>query len=278
MLGPNGEIAVCNHVVQVNLGPYYVQQVPTVTLAGNGTGSVTFTINCDDFLWCFAIASSTSPNFYTRIKVENEGNYLDNGQTPGQLFWGTAANPNKIPPKALDVNTQITFELQDFSASTNAIDISMAGFLLPDDPQQRAAIKAMYGKGRGLMLYNIPTAGLVLAQNVPGSYSVQVETWRNFRLTQITGSTSGTATKGRFSYKDVRKRGILSLAQNRIPFLSLVGTVSAPARIPSTIIAEKQSTIDLDFLDTAGAATVKLLFQGAREPDDYVFGDPVKIG
>ncbi len=250
--------------------PAFSQAIPDQAVAANTTLTAPFVTRGGDFLLLGLVAQATSASWKSRINATWEGNYLDTGPIRASLLWGSAATPTWIRPKFIPANSTISFELTDFSGSTNTIKILLIGCSVP--PQLKEKWKRRYGKGRGFMCYTLDSSdtGAVIANGNGEIYSsLTIEDAFNFRCDVANSQQTSTNFMANIQFRDPRMDAIQWLANDKTHHDNVFGNQANPGTFLCPPAMRRSSAVTFDFLDKSGSAnTIRPVLIGERVGDD----------
>jgi hypothetical protein len=269
------EWAVANEIIQTNGESGFVQVVDEITLTANQLNApVNFRVRESDFVWTAAVAVSTG-TFRTAIQLSSEGERYITGLYPcrSNLFWGTAQNPLRHPPKFLPLNAEIQFFVDDTSGNPNTVALYLvgkraetcggAGIKAKCQNKKCPCDRGRWGQGRGLYILSTPQAGVSVpgGAGTTGIMKVPDAYHRRVSKTNAEATNAGAPTllwkglPGRIDPRDERRANVAS-APMRGP--AWTGIATAPARWPSPLLLHKASQLETDYTDLVGTGTTTI--------------------
>lgn len=269
-----------NVVEQVNGVVPNVQVVEDVTLTGAGTvDKTTHTIQGNtSFLWTKAVAVLEGAGaFRHRLFAKWESRYLDDNPVRSAGFWGTGANPHKIPMKWMPLGGVLGLELEATSG-TPIVQLLLHGVEAQvcdgDHKSNRCTLRvcletpwlgcdrARYGPGRGLLVRHTGTTGVVVQNGAkslaptsdPPSFENDVGSG-HFRVIHVTGERTSDLARSNLTFKDPRKGKREGLARSAMRLAGWIGTAQDPHVPSSPPVISDGSTASLEDLEdlTSGA-------------------------
>jgi len=266
---------VANEIIQTNGESGFVQVVDEIALTASQVGaSVNFRVRESDFLWTAAVAVSTG-TFRTAIQLSSEGERYTTGLYPcrSNLFWGTAQNPSRHPPKFLPLNAEIQFFFDDTSGAPNTVALYLWGKRAETcggeglkgqcKNAKCPCDRGRWGQGRGLYILSTPQAGVAVPggagttgiQKCPDAYHLRIIK-SNAEATNAGAPTSlWKGLPGRIDPRDERRANIASAPMRAAGW---TGIATAPARYASPILLHKASQLETDYTDLVGSGTTTI--------------------